>query len=143
MYVLVIVCYGSVKRWLWNDITWLHMVESHHIVNSKSTQFFFLNDVLTVFLICSWLFIKWLGKIVKIFLTRLNFLVYLCKNYPVQIAGVGSLLAAWNASAEDIFVKTAVLKVPRWCIVTAAWMKYWFVVFPIFGLHKAMITIQR
>ena len=58
----------------------------------------------------------------------------------MPIAGVGSLLVAWKALAEDIFDRSVVFKVASWGIVTAAWMKYCLVVFPIFDLHKTMVN---
>ena len=132
---------------LWNDdfgmasmLSVAAVVKSSYCKLKEYTRNFSL-DVFTVFPICSCIFIEWLGEIAKIFLTRPNFLAYHCKNCPLQIPGVGFFLAAWKAWAEDIFVRTVVLKVASSDIVTAAWMKYWLVVFSIFGLHETMVIV--
>ena len=147
-YVLGNVCFGSVKWWLWIDITLsvAPVVNSPHCELKGCTIIFSFRgfgDGISYFC-CNFQQIIRQNCKAKIFLTRPNFLVY---QFKIVQCSVGSLLAAWKAWAEDIFVRTVALKIAlkitSWCIVTAAWLKYCLVVFPKFGLHKTMDRVDR
>ena len=140
MYVLVIVCYCSMKWWLRINI---NIICCSYCKLEGYTKNFLSNDSVTLFPIFTIISTKWLDEITrkrwKIFLTRPNFIVNKCKSYPMQITSVRSILVTWKAWAEDIVSMTFVLKIASSGVVAAACLKYWLLGFPIFGLHKAMV----